>query len=163
MRYRRRKPAPSGVSLLEAVIAVGVIAVAVPLALSAIGSAGVAGVSARAETRAPGIAEWCRIELEAARRGESQVLDPIDAEQAFPGDEEVLALAFDREGALLARVDAEDYEAGIDRIGSERVFFLAALSGRPDQSGVVATVSIEYPAVRPVERRDAVAFHTILP
>lgn len=163
MKTRRRSRLPAGVSLLEAVIAVGVMAVAVPLALSAIGSAGIVGVSARAETRAPGIADWCRIELEAARRGESLVLPPITAQQAFPGGDEVLALAFDREGALLGSVESDDFEAGIDRLGSEQVFFLAALSGRPDDSGVVVTVNIEYPAARPAERRDAVAFHTILP
>lgn len=163
MRTRDRSRIPAGVSLLEAVIAVGVMAVAVPLALSAIGSAGVVGVSARAETRAPGIADWCRIELEAARRGESQVLPPILAREAFPGGDEVMALAFDREGALLGRVASDDFQAGIDRLGDDRVFFLAALSGRPNDSGVVVTVKVEYPAARPAERRDAVAFHTILP
>ncbi len=111
MRTRRRSRLPAGVSLLEAVIAVGVMAVAVPLALSAIGSAGILGVSARAETRAPGIADWCRIELEAARRGESQVLPMIIADEAFPGGDQVLALAFDREGALLGGVESDDFDS----------------------------------------------------
>ncbi len=163
MKSRRHFLPPSGVSLLETVIAVGVIAVAVPLALSAIGGAGVAGVSARAETRAPGIAEWCRIELEAARRGESEELPAITADQAFPAGGEVLALGFDREGGLLGRIESDDYQQGVERIGEADVFYIASLSGRPDDSGVVVTVDIEYPAVRPAERRDSVAFHTILP
>lgn len=155
--------APSGVSLLETVIAVAVIAVAVPLALAAVGRAGVTGAAARAETRAPGVAEWCRVELEAARRGRSGVLPPIAGDVALPAGGEALALAFDREGSLLGRVSAEDYEQGVDRIQDDSVAYVASLSGRAEPGGVVVTVRVEYPAARPVGRRDAVSFHTILP
>lgn len=163
MNARNRPCRNSGVSLLETVIAVAVIAIAVPLALAAIASAGTNGSAARAETRAPGIAEWCRLELEAARQSRSAVLPPLTADAAFPAAGEVLALAFDRHGALLGEVPAEDYQQGLDRLGDARVSYLAALSGRPDANGVVVTVRVEHPAVRRADRRDAISFHTILP
>lgn len=163
MNPRTHTKRPSGVSLLETVIAVAVIAIAVPLALAAIASAGTTGSSARAETRAPGIAEWCRVELEAARQGRSMVVPPISADVAFPAEGEVLALAFDRHGSLLGEVPASGYEEGIDRLGEERVTYLASLSGRPDVNGVVVTVRVEHPAVRRAGKREAISFHTILP
>ncbi len=163
MKNRPSSRTPSGVSLLESVIAVAVIAVAVPLALGAIARAGVVGGSARAETRAPGIVDWCRIELEAARRGESELLPPIAADQAFPAGGEVMALAFDRDGALVGALPGEDYQDGVAELGDEDVFFIASLSGRPDDSGVVITVTVEHPSVRAADRRDTIPFHTILP
>lgn len=163
MKHTKRPSQASGVSLLEAVIAISVVAVAVPLALGAMGKAGVVGATARAETRAPGIADWCRVELEAARRGVSEVLPPLPAGQAFPAEGEVLALAFDRDGSLVGPVEAEAYESGLSRLGEEDVYYIASLSGRPEETGVTLTVSVEYPAVRREERRDEVAFHTILP
>jgi transcriptional regulator GlxA family with amidase domain len=46
-----------------------VLAVAVPLGLAAMAKAGMSGAAARAETRAPAMAERCLLELREARRG----------------------------------------------------------------------------------------------
>jgi prepilin-type N-terminal cleavage/methylation domain-containing protein len=152
-----------GFSLLETVIAISVLAIAVPLALVAVTRAGVTGAAARAETRAPAIAEWCRLEMEAARSGRSAVLPKLPADADFPAGGAVLALAFDGEGALIGAVAAEDFRKGVERVGDARPMYLAALSGRTGPGGVVVTVRVEYPAARPEDRRDGVSFHTILP
>ncbi|BCX48510.1 hypothetical protein HAHE_24180 [Haloferula helveola] len=163
MTQRRPTSRPSGVSLLETVIAIGVLAIVIPLALAAMGKAGDTGGTARAESRAPAIAEWCLMELEAARKGESPVLDEIEADQAFPSAGQVIALAFDREGELISDLNGAEYEDGINKLEGERIFYIATLSGRPEDTGVTITVKVEHPAVLPAERRDSVAFHTILP
>jgi hypothetical protein len=154
----------SGVSLMETVVAMGVLAVAVPLALAAMSKAGSVGSSARAETRAPAIAERCLLEVKAARRGESEVLPVLQPAVSFPGGGEVLVLGFSREGRLLGEVDAESYESGMrDELDGETVNYVASISGRFDNPGVTLTVRVEHPAVQRRAKRSGVDFHTKLP
>lgn len=154
----------SGVSLVETVVAMGVLAIAVPLALAAMSKAGTVGSSARAETRAPAIAERCLLEVKAARRGESEVLPVLQPAVSFPGGGEVLVLGFSREGRLLGEVDAESFESGVrDELDGETVNYVASISGRFDNPGVTLTVRVEHPAVQKRGKRSGVSFHTKLP
>jgi len=165
MRTRSRRK-PAGISLVEAMVAIGVLAVVIPLAMAALAKAGDIGSSARAETRAPTIAERCLGELEAARQGDSFHFEPLAAGQAFPAGG-VWALAFDPDGELLGKLSAAQYEQGLARIGGAEVGYVARLSGsRVDvepEDVLTITVQVEYPAAQPASRRDVLAFHTKLP
>ncbi|MGB1128907.1 MAG: type IV pilus modification PilV family protein [Haloferula sp.] len=164
IRLKRHRWQLPGVSLMETVVAVGVLAIAVPLALAAMTKAGSVGNVARAETRAPAIAERCLIELKAARRGESEFVPQIQPAASFPAGDEVIVLGFSREGRLLGSLDLSAYEAGYDEeLGGEEVSYLADVSGRYEDESVTVTVKIEYPAVRREGDRSEIEFHTKLP
>ncbi|MGE9271112.1 MAG: type IV pilus modification PilV family protein [Verrucomicrobiales bacterium] len=164
MNHRLKSTNPAGVSLVETILAVGVLAVIIPLALGAMTAAGKVGSSARAETRAPALAERCLLEVKSAREGNSEVLPNLVGLASFPASGEVLALAFSREGRLLGPVEATSYESGVrEEMDGERVTYLARVAGRFDDPGVTLTVEIEHPAVRGQEDRDRLSFHTRLP
>ena len=151
-----------GASLVEAVVAVAVLAVALPLALAAMGKAGESSGSARAETRAPVIASFIRAELEAARTGGSEIYGTLQAGQAFPGGASK-ALAFGRDGGFIGGISGADYDKGISRIEGQDVFFIASAKGVAGDRGLLVTVRIEHPAVRKPDQRSVVELHTLLP
>lgn len=154
-----------GVSLVETMVAMGVLAVVIPLALAAMLKASEVGGSARAETRAPAMAEQCLMELEAARQGRSAYFEKIADGDSFPESGQVMGLAFSREGAVLGRINRVDYDDGLKQLGDEPVFYLARFSGiQEDQANLMTvTVAIEYPAVKRANQRTRISFHTKLP
>lgn len=150
-------------SLIEVVVAVGVLAVAVPLGLAAMAKAGMSGVAARAETRAPAMAERCLLELREARRGRSEFFPPLAAGVGFPADGEVLALVFAADGRVIGAVGAADYESGLAELDGRTVDYVAAISGDRRDGAVTVEVAVEYPVVRRAADRSAIEFHTRLP
>ena len=157
--------AAAGASLVEAMVAVGVLAVTGPLVMAALARAGDGARAARAESRAPAIAEQCLDELRAARRGRSRHFGPLAAGLEFPQDG-VMALAFGTDGALLGPLEAGLYRQGLATMEGGEARYVARLSGaRTDgQPGrlLTVTVRVEYPAVQPAARRQVVEFHGML-
>lgn len=149
---------------METVVAVGVLAVAVPLAFAAMTKASAVGSTARAETRAPAIAERCLLEVKAARRGESELLPALQPATSFPEPGQILALGFSRDGRVLGVVEKADFEAGLrEQLEGESVSYLAGISGEFLNGEVTLTVSVEHPAVQKASSRSSVEFHTKLP
>lgn len=157
-----------GVSLVETMVSIGVLAVVAPLALGALIKSGEGGASARSETRAPVIVESCLNEIKTARDGTSKHLPALEPGIAF-GTTDVLCLAYRGDGTLLGRVDAAKYEAGNGKVGNEDAVFLARLQGALDTSRtgfpamLTIKVTVEHPAVAPSEKRRRMEFLTKLP
>ena len=168
------KSAPSipglkrGVSLVEAMVSIGVLAVVAPLALAALLRANEGGSSSRAETRAPLIVESCMSELNMARKGTAEHLPAMLPGEEF-GKSEVLSLAFGSDGKLLGRVDGGQYDAGTDSINNQDAAYVATLQGEQDEERtgfppmLRVKVTIEYPSIAPSERRRKMEFFTKLP
>lgn len=153
-----------GVSLVEAVVAISVLAVAIPLALAAMTKAGDVSEVARAETRAPAIADYVKMELEQARRSQSEIFGSIPADVVLTESDGGKPLGFARDGSYIGVLTKAEYDAGVRRQeGREDVFYVAKASSREDERGLVVTVRISYPAVRSAEKRSGVSFHTLLP
>jgi len=158
----------SGISLVETIVSVGVLAIVIPLALAAMLKASSTGASARAETRAPSIADYCMVEVRAAREGVSDYFEPIERGTDFGGGSNFFGLAFGRDGSVIGEIDKAEFEKGVKKIGEDQVFFLANVSGELDTETrevdlVTVTVDVEYPASRPADKRSQVSFHTKLP
>lgn len=157
-----------GVSLVETIVSIGVLAVVAPLAIAALLRGGESGTAARAETRAPVIVESCLQEIKVARDGVSKYLPSLTPGQAF-GNGEVLCLAFRRDGVLLGSVAGSAYESGIGRVAEQDVAFLARLEGTLDTERpgfpplLKVKVSIEHPAVAGSTKRRRMEFLTKLP
>lgn len=160
-----------GVSLVEAMVSIGVLAVVAPLALAALLRANEGGSASRAETRAPLMVENCMSELDMARKGVSENLPPMLPGEEF-GKTDVVCLAFGPDGGLLGKVDAGQYDRGAEKIGSEDAYYLATLQGeevdeQEERAGfppmLRVKITIEYPAIVPSERRRKMDFFTKLP
>ena len=161
--------ASRGSSLVEAVIAVGVLAVAVPLVFGALAEAGKSGSSAQAETRATWIVRACMREIEASRDGRPQYFTATATGQTFPPAGEVWALAFTADGSILGKVSKTQCDRGLKELDgrpARYIAVLAATSGNvsPGTTPMLdARISIEYPASASAARRNKLDFHTRIP
>ncbi len=161
-----------GSSLIEAVIALGVLAVAIPLVFGAIAGSGKSGMSAEAETRSTWIVPACMDEIQASRAGNPRFLTATVTGETFPRSGDVWALAFSPQGKILGKVDKGLYDKGIRELDGKAVRFVASLTadaghGTPDDSAdrelLSVTISLEYPSAAPAERREKIDFHTLIP
>ena len=165
--FRRPSFSASGISLVETIVSVGVLAVVIPLALAAMLRASGTGASARAETRATAIADFCMVELRAARNEQSQYFPPVKAGAAFGSAGNFMGLGFSRDGAVIGALSQAQYEQGVKTIGDEPVYYLAKVSGVLDSSRevelVTVRVDVEYPPTKVASKRSQVSFYTKLP
>lgn len=171
MRTNATNPrARRGASLVEAIIAVGVLAVAVPLVFGTMAESGDSGLSAQAETRSSWIVPACMEELQLAMKGKSEYIGELTPGNDFPSSGGVIALAFASEGGILGKVDQGAYQSGIRNAGSKQARYIASMSGKLLEKTsdevpqfLSVTVVIEYPAAAPAVKRQKLEFHTRLP
>ena len=158
-----------GASLIETVIAMGVLAVAIPLVFGALAESGKSGMSSEAETRSTWIIPACMAEIQASREGKPQFFTPTIVGEAFPTSGDVWVLGFTAEGKPLGKVNKADYDKGIKEIDGKPIRYLVSLSATPltPPTGITPMLSrrmsLEYPAAAPVRRRQNLQFYTRLP
>lgn len=158
-----------GVTLVEAVIAVGVLAVAVPLVLGALAEAGKSGFSSQAETRSTWMVPACLDEIQSSRDGRPQYFTATTTGQPFPPAGDVWALAFSSEGKPVGKLSKAQHDKGAKELDGKPIRYIAVMSaGTPTvtasgQTMLRARVSIEYPASAPSTKRNKLDFHTRIP
>lgn len=158
-----------GASLIEAVIAVGVLAVAIPMVFGALAEAAKSGLAARAETRSIWMIPACMDEIHASRAGRPRYFTPTLPGQTFPPAGEVWALAFSPEGQPIAPMPRTLYEWGCRELGGKTVRYIASLDSSPATANpataamVQVHISLEYPANAPAAKRRKLDFHTRMP
>jgi Tfp pilus assembly protein PilV len=166
---RRHNHHLTGATLIEAVIAVGVLAVAVPLVFGTIAEAGKGGQSAEAETRAPWMVRTCMEEIQASRDGKPQYFTATTTGQPFPPAGDVWALAFSADGKPVGKLSKSLYERGSKELDGKPVRYIAVISATTQPPVANTTpmlksrVSIEYPATVPAKKRNKLDFHTRIP
>lgn len=143
--------APRGATLMESVIAIGVLAAAVPMVLAGMLEAGRGSEASGAETRAPWIARTSIEEWRAATAGDT----------AAP-----LSLAFSRSGTLVGVIGAGQHADGLRQLDGTDVRYIATVhppettSGQESSSSGTLRVAVEYPANAPAASRRTLDFHT---
>ncbi len=158
-----------GSSLIEAVIAVGVLAVAIPLVFGALAESGKTGMSAEAETRSSWMVPACMEEIQASREGRPQFFTSTTVGQIFPPAGDVWALAFSPDGKPVGKLSKAVYDKGTRESGGKPVRFIASLSSMAPTTQTGATpmlnllISMEYPASSPAAKRQKLEFYTRIP
>lgn len=167
VRSHHRRP-DCGATLVEAVLAIGVLAVAIPLALGAMSEAGNHTSSARAETRSVCIVNACIEEVRAIRHGCSPYFDAVPAGEPFPGDGGLFALGFSTEGRLVGKISRTGYDRGLRKPEVPGVHYIATLEatrqaavGNPQS--LKLRITIEYPASAPAGKRRKIDFRSRTP
>lgn len=154
-----------GVTLVEMILAVAVLAVAIPLVFAALAGAGKSATAAAAETASTWIVPACIAELEAARTGKSRYIPSIADQPSFPPPGEIRALSFSRHGELLGKLDPAEYDRGSPTAVPRPVFYLvritASATALPLAPAVRAVqLTLEYPASAPASRRQKLHYYT---
>lgn len=158
-----------GASLIEAVIAIGVLAVAIPLVFGALAESGNSGLASQAETRSTWIIPACIDEIRASRDGRPRYFTATTTGQAFPPAGEVWALAFGSDGKPIGKLSKALYEKGVRELNGTNVRCIASMSALevPANAGSAPMVQVgiflEYPAASPLEKRRKIDFHTRIP
>jgi len=159
-----------GSSLIETVIAMGVLAVAIPLVFGALAESGKSGLSSEAETRSTWIVPACMEEVQASRDGLPQFFTITKVGQTFPPAGDVWALAFSPEGKPVGKISKSVYDKGTKEVDSKPVRYIASLDSKsPTTTTTGATpmlmmhISLEYPASSPAAKRQKLEFYTRIP
>lgn len=161
--------AARGSTLIEAVIAIGVLAVAIPLVFGALAESGKTGMSAEAETRSTWMVPACMEEIQASRDGRPQFFTSTTMGQIFPPAGDVWALAFSPEGQPIGKLSKAIYDKGTREISGKPVRYIASLSAKAPTTPTGATpmlnlrISLEYPASSPAPKRQKLEFYTRIP
>ncbi len=168
MRNRPPSKRRRGSSLIEAVIAMGVLAIAIPLVFAAVAESGKTGISAEAETRSAWIVPACLREIEASRAGTSRYFPATSAGDTFPPGGGVWALGFAADGSLVGKMDKSSYDQGVAKITAGPVRYIASLAAEEivpavDPPMLRVRISLEYPSAAPAAKRRRLDFHTRIP
>lgn len=158
-----------GSSLIETVIAIGVLAVAIPLVFGALAESGKSAMSSEAETRSTWIVPACMDEIQASRDGRPQFFTATTTGQIFPPAGDVWAVAFSAEGRPIGKISKGVYDMGTKELDGKPVRYLATLSSATTHTspGVTpmlrALITLEYPSALPVAKRRKLEFFTRIP
>jgi type II secretory pathway pseudopilin PulG len=158
-----------GATLIEAVIAVGVLAVAIPLVFGALVEGGRSGASSQAETRSTWMIPACMDEIRASRDGKPQYFTPTHVGEAFPPAGDVWALAFSQDGRPVGKMSKALYDKGARELDGKPIRYIASIKSTPDtvKAGMTpmlkVQISLEYPSAVKSAKRYKFDFHTRIP
>lgn len=164
-----KSPRARGSSLIETVIAMGVLAVAIPLVFGALAESGKSGLSSEAETRSTWMVPACMEEIRASREGRPQFFTSTTVGETFPPAGDVWALAFSPEGKPIGRVNQSIYDKGTKEVAGKPVRYLTSLVAKAPTTNSGATpmmslqLTVEYPASSPAAKRQKLEFYTRIP
>jgi len=167
--FRPSRANVAGSSLVEVLIAMGVLAVALPLVFAVLARSGQSCAAAQAETRSTWIIPACLNEIEAAHHGTARFLPALTPGQPFPARGDILALAFAQDGRAIGCVPPAAYRSGVSRLADVPIRYLASLHTEPVPSQLNLPpllnlhLTLEYPAAAPLANRRRLDFHTRLP
>lgn len=157
-----------GFSLLETVIALGVLAVSVPLVFLALEQGGRSGMASAADTRGGRMVEVCMEEVRASREGRARWFSNAEPGSSIPPDDEFRALAFSNEGRVMGKITVGQWTDGVTRLDGKPVRYLARIDSEPHVSTGLPDmrnlrVTVEDPAAAPEGKRGKSEFHTLVP
>ena len=169
MRHYSNKTQPRGATLIEAVIAIGVLAVAIPLVFGALAEGGKSGSSSQAETRSTWMIPACMEEIHASREGRPLYFSTTSVGQTFPSAGDVWALAFSSDGKPVGKLSKAIYEKGAKELDGKPIRYIALMSAtapivKPGVTPMLkVAISLEYPAAVKATKRNKLDFHTRIP
>ncbi len=169
MKHLQDKPQlDHGSSLIETVIAMGVLAVIIPLVFGTIAESGKTGMSSAAETRSTWIVPACLAEAQGSREGKPRYFTATKTGEAFPPVGSIWAIGFSPEGEAVGKIEKSAYDRGVKEIYGEPVRFIASISADSANTSTQPAmlrlrVSIEYPSTVPAVRRQKIDFYTRIP
>jgi hypothetical protein len=159
----------TGVAMIEAVISIGVLAVAVPLVFAALAEGGKSAAAARVDTFSAWIVPACMEEIHASRAGRPRFFSATAAGEPLPPAGEIWALAFAVDGHPVSRLPQAEYDHGTATHDGMAIRYIATIRSSPvtPSPGGPALrrveITLEHPAAAPATKRGKSAFLTLVP
>lgn len=156
----------TGSTLVESSIAMGILAVTVPLVFGTMAEAGKSGTSGKVEARSAWTIPTCLEEVGNSRSGNPRYFNATETGQAFPKENEVWSLAFSPDGSIIDKITIAQYESGIKNLNGITISHLAKISAaKRDENDSMLTlrITLEYPAAAPAGNRRTLDFHSLIP
>lgn len=159
-----------GLTLMEAVVALGVIAVAVPLVLSATAVSTRTRIHAETDTRSAWLARTVQRELtDAWRTLPSVMFTPAPSFPNFASATEPEVLLFDAEGRFLVRGTSNDYLNGSRNASA--VYMVSVHSQRQSPANITTTenllarvqITVAHNAKAPLPKRMPCSYTVLIP
>lgn len=159
-----------GLTLMETVIALGVIAVAVPLVLSATAVSTRSRIHAETDTRSAWLARTIQRELtDAWRNLPSAMFTPAPSFPNFASATAPEVLLFDAEGRFLFRGTSHDYLNGSRH--PQAVYLVSVHSQRQNPANITTTenllarvqITVAHNAKAPLAKRNPCAYTVLIP
>jgi hypothetical protein len=156
-----------GSTLVEAVLGMGILAVAIPLVFGVIAESKKSNFSSEAETFSNWIVPMCMDQIQASRNGNSAYFPATLPQESFPLENEIWALGFSPEGKIVNKISSQEYGKGMAAIDEQSIRYIASLSANNIEEETVlmlrAKISLEYPAAAPAHKREKLIFYTRIP
>jgi hypothetical protein len=160
--------AHSGSTMVEAVMAIGVLAVALPMMLSVLISSGDSAHATAAEICSLWIVPACMQEVRSSRDGGGEYIQATQRGSVFPPNGQPVMFGFADDGTLIGELDAAAYDAGVHELNGVNVRYVARLTGEvidravDEQLLVNIDIQCEYPAIQPAKYRRKIPFHACI-
>lgn len=159
---------PPGALLVEGILAIAVLAVAIPLVFAAVAQSGKGLEATKAETRSAWIVTACMEEIQASRENRPQYFTATIPGQEIPESGTQWALGFGAEGQPIGRVLFDDYLGGAATLNTQTLRYIATLSAVPTTPNEIppmmqVKIQIEFPASAPAEKRKKLQYFTRIP
>jgi Tfp pilus assembly protein PilV len=157
-----------GFSLIETVIALGVLAVCVPLVFLALQEGGKSGSASTTDSRGGRLVEVCLEEVRASREGRARWFPDTRPGGSIPPDDGFWALAFSNDGRVVGEITAAQWAAGLARLDGQPIRYLAQIDSEPHHADGMpgmreVRVTVADPAAAPAGKRSLSEFHTLVP
>lgn len=167
-RFCRIHSRRRGFTLMEVVVALGIVAFAVPLILTTLASSSRARLQSENDTRSAWLARDVQQELIAAWSAQQSVINPAPAFPQFANPTTPLVLLYDKEGKFISQGTSDDFSRGHATGGA---FYLVSLYGEPALASPLKegtsdlchlSLSIESPAAARKEKRSRFVYQAML-
>lgn len=167
---RKRSNRPKrGMTLMEVVIALGVVAFVIPIILAATGSAGSSRLSAEADTRSAWLAREVQREIISAWAERESVIGATLDFPEFADESAPEILAYDSDGNFLARGTPEDLSAPSKIPGAAYLIAVHGETHRPPNLAAgpdslsLLTIRVLHPAKASPSKRSDLRYLLISP
>lgn len=156
-----------GLTLMETVVALGIVALTVPVLVGAMATAVESRRRAEDDTRAAWMTQRVLGELRQAWSGGKSVFgDKAPAYPAFPGADGVILMAFDQNGEFVRLASKSEYDKGIRERGVGYLLTVEGSAHRPAGLTLKEPLSkvrivVEAPAQGMPAKRTKLAFTTL--
>ncbi len=163
--FASHRPPLRGSSLIETMIAMAVLAIAIPLVFGILAESSRSQFSAAAETRSTWMVPACMAEIHASREGDPQFFTPTQTAQIFPPPGDIWALAFSPAGKPIGKISKATYQLGTRQLMGQPIRYLATLSTTTHSTKPLlpTRITLEYPASAPLAKRQKLDFYTQIP
>jgi len=156
-----------GFTLIECVVAMGIVAVMFPVMYVLIIQGSEASQKSASETRAVYAARTAMVELAMARNDVAEYLDEVPPWPAFPTSGDDYYFGMNEAGEIVSKLSASEGDASVT---NPEITWVAKVRGESSSIETASgtqeiskvTIRIEYPARLPSAKRQAKIFHRLL-